>query len=143
MAGMPETGRQRSTHGGDWAMHGGAVFAGVALTVSGSLSVLQGATGIAKDSLFSPPGYAYRFDLPAWGWIHLVIGVLLLTAGIGVLLGKAWGRGGGIAFAGSSLIAQFMFVPYYPVWSIIVMVFDLLIVWSLSRAFHPATGSGG
>ncbi|TSB20499.1 hypothetical protein FNJ62_20835 [Streptomyces benahoarensis] len=117
------------------------MFAGVALTVSGPLSILQGVTGIASDTMFSPPHYAYRFDLTSWGWIHLVIGVGLFIAGIGVLLHKAWGRGAGIALAGISVVTQFMFVPYYPVWSIIMMVFDLLILWTLARTAHPGARS--
>ncbi|MFB7633204.1 hypothetical protein ACFC0M_20015 [Streptomyces sp. NPDC056149] len=137
MAATPDNGRQRSVYNGKVVV-GDALFAGVALTVSGPLSILQGITGITRDRLFSSFGYAYRFDLTAWGWIHLVIGVALFVVGVGILLDKAWARGAGIAVAGASLITQFMFVPYYPVWSIIVMAFDLLIVWSLSRSFHPA-----
>ncbi|QRX96667.1 hypothetical protein JNO44_01725 [Streptomyces noursei] len=121
---------------------GDALFAGVAMTVTGPLSVLLGITGITRDSVFSPPGYAYRFDLTSWGWIHLVMGVALFIVGVGILLDKGWARRAGIVVAGISLITQFMFVPYYPVWSIIVMTFDLLIVWALSRTFHPGAGAG-
>ncbi|MFD9817154.1 hypothetical protein [Streptomyces sp. NPDC059080] len=140
MAAMPDEGRRPSAHDDISATEKSAMFAGVALTVSGPLSILQGASGIANNTVFSPPHYAYRFDLTSWGWIHLVVGVALCVAGIGVLLHKAWGRGAGIALAGISLVTQFMFVPYYPVWSIIVMVFDLLILWTLARTAHPGAG---
>ncbi|MFB6556706.1 molybdopterin-dependent oxidoreductase, partial [Streptomyces sp. NPDC056405] len=141
MAATPDTGQQRSVYNRKPAV-GNALFAGVALTVSGPLSILQGITAISRDRVFSSLGYAYRFDLTTWGWIHLVIGVALFVTGVGILLDMAWARGAGIALAGISLITQFMFVPYYPVWSIIVMTFDLLIVWSLSRSFHPAASGG-
>lgn len=53
------------------------------MMLSGPLSILMGAAGIAPDSLFSATRYAYRFDLAAWGWIHFVIGVALVIAGLG------------------------------------------------------------
>jgi hypothetical protein len=118
---------------------GPLMFAGIALSVSGTLSILQGAAGIAEDRLFSAAGYAYRFDLTSWGWIHLVVGVALSAAGVGVLANWSWGRWAGVMAAAISLITQFMFVPYYPLWSIILVTLDLLIIWALSR-FHAYPG---
>ncbi|MEU3558141.1 DUF7144 family membrane protein [Streptomyces fragilis] len=109
-------------------------FAGIGLVLSGALSVLQGITGIARDRLFGTPlHYEYRFDLTAWGWIHLVIGVALLIGGIALLRGVPWGRPAGLALAAVSLVTQFMFIPYYPVWCIAVMVLDLMVLWTLAR----------
>ncbi|MFJ1796427.1 DUF7144 family membrane protein [Kitasatospora griseola] len=124
----------------DATVRGASTFAGIGLSVSGTLSILMGAAGIAQDSLFSASGgYAYQFDLTAWGWIHLVIGVWLSVAGVGVLAGQTWGRWAGLTAAAISLVTQFMFIPYYPVWSIPVMTLDLLIIWALSRfPVHPA-----
>ncbi|WP_447040380.1 DUF7144 family membrane protein [Streptomyces sp. DSM 118878] len=109
-------------------------YFGVPLIVSGVLSVLQGVTGIAKDRLYGVPReYEYRFDLTSWGWIHLVVGVLLVLVGVAVLLAMRWGRGGGVTIAAVSLVTQFMFIPYYPLWSISVMALDLIILWGLAR----------
>ncbi|MEK0099178.1 hypothetical protein ACFC4G_25675 [Streptomyces sp. NPDC056002] len=139
MAAMPDKG-PRGTKSPDSSepITGPTLFAGVALLVSGPLSILLGASGIAGDTVFASSRYAYRFDLTAWGWLHLVIGVALVVAGLGVVAGKAWGRGAGISVAAISLITQFMFIPYYPAWSITVMAIDLLIVWSLTRAVPTA-----
>ncbi|MFI6124407.1 hypothetical protein ACIBCU_32445 [Streptomyces sp. NPDC051064] len=139
MAATPGKG-QRKPDNSDM-ISGVSLSAGAMLMLSGPLSILLGVTGIAHDTLFSSPRYAYRFDLTAWGWLHLVIGLALVIAGVGILAGKSWGRGAGIALAGISLITQFMFIPYYPVWSIIVMTLDLIIVWVLSR-LHPGTAGG-
>ncbi|MFI1763369.1 hypothetical protein ACH41H_15170 [Streptomyces sp. NPDC020800] len=117
------------------------MFAGAALMLSGPLSILMGASGIAQDTLFAASRYAYRFDLTAWGWIHLVIGVALVVAGLGILTDQSWGRGAGAATAGISLITQFMFVPYYPAWAILVMTLDLLILFALTRS-HIETPGG-
>ncbi|WP_240980589.1 MULTISPECIES: hypothetical protein [unclassified Streptomyces] len=56
-----------------------------------------------------------------------------MAAGLGVLLGKSWSTGAGVALGAVSLVTQFMFIPYYPLWSISVMTLDLLAIWTLSR----------
>ena len=118
----------------DQVAAGLAIGAGLWLVIGGSLSILLGAAGIAKDSLFrAEGGYAYRFDLTTWGWITLIIGIALGIAGTGVLAGQSWARIAGAVTATASLIAQFMFIPYYPWWSIIVMVFDFLALYTLVR----------
>jgi hypothetical protein len=122
---------------GDY-ISGGVALAGVWLVLGGSLSILLGIAGVAHDSPFGTPGsYEYRFDATAWGWISLVIGVVLGLAGVSVLAGWPWGRLVGVAAAMASLITQFMFIPYYPWWSITVMALDLLAVWTLIRLGTP------
>ncbi|MER8037466.1 DUF7144 family membrane protein [Streptomyces hydrogenans] len=85
--------------------------------------------------------YVYRFNLTAWGWIHIVVGLVLVVAGMGVVSNQTWGRGAGVAAAGISLITQFIFIPYYPAWAITVMVLDLAIIFALTR-FHLGTDGG-
>lgn len=142
MAAMPNETR-RGHNGSDSTdrLSGPSIFAGAVLMLSGPLSILLGASGIAGDNLFAASQYAYRFDLTAWGWIHIVVGLALIVAGLGVVTNKSWARGAGIAAAGISLITQFMFVPYYPLWAIPVMALDLLIIFALTR-FHGGTNSG-
>ncbi|MFE4965779.1 hypothetical protein [Streptomyces sp. NPDC056660] len=135
--------RTQRGHGGPDSgvtMTGASSFAGILMMLSGPLSILMGAAGIAHDTLFAASRYAYRFDLTAWGWIHLVIGVGLVVAGLGVLTDQSWARGAGVAVAVISLITQFMFVPYYPLWSIPVMTLDLLILFTLTRVHLEASG---
>ncbi|MER5957056.1 hypothetical protein ACFC18_42075 [Streptomyces sp. NPDC056121] len=142
MAAMPNKGpRNTESPDSSGAITGASLFACVALLVSGPLSILMGASGIAGDTVFAASRYTYRFDLTAWGWLHLLLGVALVVAGLGVAAGQSWGRGAGIAVAAISLITQFMFIPYYPAWSITIMALDLLIVWSLTRS-SPTTGTG-
>ncbi|MCX5132199.1 hypothetical protein OOK06_08845 [Streptomyces sp. NBC_00340] len=134
MAAMPN--ETRRGHGGpdnSGRLGGPLLFAGTAMMLSGPLSILMGASGIAEDNLFAASQYAYRFDLTAWGWIHIFVGLALVIAGLGVVSNKSWGRGAGLVAAGISLITQFMFVPYYPLWAIPVMTLDVLIIFALTR----------
>lgn len=121
----------------EWAA-GGTVFAGLMLMIAGVLAVLEGIVGIAKDSVYvvTRGDYVYKFNVASWGWIHLVIGIIAVLVGYGVLRGMAWARVAGIAIAGLSMIANFMFLPYQPVWSIIMVAIDLFVIWSLATYRH-------
>ncbi|MFD7710296.1 hypothetical protein [Streptomyces sp. NPDC059786] len=101
MAAIPS--KTQRGHGGPGTserLSGAAVFAGAVMMLSGPLSILMGASGIAGDNLFAASLYAYRFDLTAWGWIHIVVGLALIIAGMGVVTNKSWGRGAGAAATG-------------------------------------------
>jgi hypothetical protein len=101
--------------------------------VSGVLSILQGISGIAEDNFYVATGrFVYKFDLTAWGWIHLVIGVALVFVGWAVLSGRAWARWTGVGLASVSLVTQFMFLPHYPLWAIVVMALDVFVIWGLA-----------
>ncbi|MEU9208745.1 hypothetical protein AB0D27_12545 [Streptomyces sp. NPDC048415] len=122
-----------------WAT-GGTVFAGVLMMVSGILGVLNGIAGIAADDVYARIGtYVYEFNLTTWGWIHLVIGVLVAITGWGVLKGAGWARGVGIGLTALYMIEYFMFIPYAPIWSLIAIVIAVFVMWALATAGRPAT----
>lgn len=115
-----------------WAA-GGAVFAGVLMLVEGVLAVLQGISAIARDSVWARiDGYVYRINLTGWGWILIVLGVIAVVTGAGVLKGADWARGVGIGLASLSIIAQFLFLPYLPIWSLIMIGIDFFVIWALA-----------
>ncbi|MGE5764828.1 MAG: hypothetical protein ACM3ZF_13425 [Mycobacterium leprae] len=108
-------------------------FAGVLLLVVGVFQALEGLSAIVRDRLLVvTPDYIYRFDISAWGWIHLVIGLALVAVGIAILAGKTWGRVVGIAIATVSAITQFLWLPYFPVWAILVIALDVGVIWALT-----------
>ncbi|MEV0637932.1 hypothetical protein AB0I77_23920 [Streptomyces sp. NPDC050619] len=107
-------------------------FAAVMMIVGGVLNVLQGITAIAEDEVFvTTRNYAYEFDLTSWGWIHLVLGVLVTVAGFALFTGATWARVTGVALASLLIVANFMYVPYYPVWSLTLVAVNALVVWAL------------
>jgi hypothetical protein len=128
---------------GAWAA-GGTVFAGMMLLIAGVLAVLEGVVGISRDAVYvaTRGDYTYEFDVRAWGWIHLALGVVAVLIGYGLLRGAAWARYAGIVIAGLSLIANFMFLPYQPVWSVVMIAIDTFVIWALST-YHPANARRG
>lgn len=113
--------------------NGLTLFAGVMMVVGGIFHALAGIAALFNDTVFvSTPEYTYQFDLTGWGWIHLIVGGLVAAAGIAVVQGQTWGRVVGIGVAVLSLIANFLFIPYYPVWSLLIIALDVAIIWALA-----------
>ena len=116
-----------------WLAYGVSVFAGVMLATLGSLQILQGLAAILKDDVFvRGVEYTYKFDVTTWGWIHLLIGVIGVAVGFGILYGQVWARVGGLAIAVVSMLSQFMFMPYYPFWSMLLIFMDIVVIWALA-----------
>ncbi|MEV3853874.1 hypothetical protein AB0J38_06055 [Streptomyces sp. NPDC050095] len=129
--------------GNGWAT-GGTVFAGVLMLVSGVLGVLNGIAGIAKDDVYGRIGdYVYSFNLSTWGWIHLIIGILVAITGWGILKGADWARGAGIGLAALYIVEYFMFLPYAPVWSVISIGIGVFVIWALATDPGPNTSRSG
>lgn len=112
---------------------GGAIAASIILLTAGILSIFQGIAAIAKDDLLVVGyNYTYEFSVETWGWVHLVVGVLLLLAGIGLMSGATWARLVAIVVASLSIVANFLWLPYYPLWSILIIAIDLVVIWAVA-----------
>lgn len=117
--------------GSPWAA-GGTVFAAVLLLVDGVLGVIKGIAGIAEDDVYTRLGnYTFKFDVTAWGWIHLILGIILIIVGAGLFKGALWARAMGVALAGISVILNFMWLPYTPIWAIVSIAIGLFVIWAL------------
>ena len=109
------------------------VFAGIAMVMIGALHALQGLVALFNDDFYVVgQEWIFEFDLTTWGWIHLLIGLLVLIAGFFVFKGAVWARVVGIAAAALSAVLNFMWLPYYPVWALIIIALDVMVIWALS-----------
>ena len=130
MSTRPENDIDYSTKGlvADFA----ATFAGVLLIIAAFFDVLQGASAIANDDLFSAGSdYLYQFNMTTWGWVHVVLGVVACVIGVGILMRRSWGQVLGVVVAVLGMVTNFASLPQYPLWSIIVIAFYVLVVWAL------------
>lgn len=113
--------------------NGLVVFAGVLMIMAGGFQTLSGLVALLENEFFvTTPNYVVKFDATTWGWIHLLIGLLVLFAGFAVLSGQTWGRVVGIILAVLSALANFAFIPYYPFWSTLIIAVDIFIIWALT-----------
>ncbi|NUR31008.1 MAG: hypothetical protein HOV83_35030, partial [Catenulispora sp.] len=116
-----------------WA-RGGLLFAAITLMMAGVFQALQGIAAIARGAYFVvAPNYTYKINVTGWGWIHLIIGIVAAITGFFLLYSTSWmWRGLGIAFAAVSAILNFIWLPYQPIWAIIIIALDVFVIWSLS-----------
>ncbi|GAA4731437.1 hypothetical protein GCM10023350_13510 [Nocardioides endophyticus] len=113
-------------------------FAAFLLMIASLLDILQGASAVADDELYTQAKqYLYELDLTAWGWTHIVIGVLGAVVSVGILRRSGWGLVGGLAVAIVGILTNFAFLPVYPVWSGFVIAFNLVVVWALWVQLDP------
>ena len=109
------------------------------LLVVGILEFLQGVSAIAADNVFVVgTNYIYKFNLTTWGWIHLIIGLIVAATGIAVFFGKTFARVLAIVLLSLSVIANFLWIPYYPWWSITLIALSIVGIWALA-AWSPET----
>jgi hypothetical protein len=114
-----------------WAT-GLALFAGTIMIIGGVFQAIAGLVALFQNELYVVGlNYLFSFDVTIWGWIHLLVGVLVAVAGGAVLTGRLWGRVIGIGLVTLSMIANFLFIPYYPVWSLLIIALDVFVIWAL------------
>lgn len=114
-----------------WA--GWIYFAGFLMIVMGILQSIAGLTALLKNSYFLVRNDALVvFDYTTWGWIHLLLGIVILMAGTAVINGRTWGRVVAVILAIVSVIANFVFIQAYPIWSIIAITIDILIIYAIT-----------
>lgn len=115
-----------------WAV-GFILFAGVVMVTAGIFQAFDGLVALFNDEFFvATRNYFVQFDITAWGWIHLLIGVLVMLAGFGVIAGQTWARVVGITMAVLSALANFAFIPYYPFWALTIIALDVFVIWALA-----------
>ncbi len=76
--------------------------------------------------------WIFQFDVTTWGWIHLLFGILVALAGVFLLQGAVWARTIGVILAGFSALLNFIWLPYYPLWGIVVIALDVFVIWALT-----------
>src|ERR1700751_3222224 len=96
-------------------------FAAMMLLVVGIFNLIDGIAAIANSHLFVANAPYVIGDLRAWGWGALILGILLLLAGVGVMAGTQIARWFGVAVIGLNLIAQLFFIPAYPFWALTII----------------------
>ena len=116
-----------------WAS-GVAQFGAVIMIVVGAYQAATGVVALLRGDFFvATNNYVFQLNTTTWGWVHILIGAIIVIAGCGVLARKTWGVVVGVVFCALSAIANFAFIPYYPFWSLLIIALDVLVIWALLR----------
>ena len=125
--------------GGDEARQetarGVTILAGALMVLAGLWALLTGIAAVVKGSFFvATPNYLYNIDTTSWGGIHIGLGVLLLAVGFCLFAQMTWARIVGIGLVTISAVMNFLFIPRYPFWSIVMVALDVIIIWALATS---------
>ena len=119
----------------------GTTFAGAMMIIVGLVEFFQGLVAVINGNQFfvTTPNYVFQINVTTWGWIHLILGAVIAVAGLFIFTGNIVARSLGMVLAGLQALANFMWLPYSPLWSIIIIAIDVFIIWSLAtlRMDHP------
>ena len=136
---MTDTSHPRSPASGEryepaptaWA--GWVVFGGVILIMLGTFQVIEGLIAVFDDGFFlvRPSGLVVSVDYNTWGWTHVIIGVVAALAGIGLLTGNMAARIVGVGVAFLSALVNLAFISAYPVWSVILITLDVIVIYAI------------
>jgi hypothetical protein len=105
------------------------LFAAIMMIMVGVFQAFQGLVGIFENEFYvATRNYLLQFDATTWGWIHLILGLVVAFAGWGLLSGRTWARVLAITLAVLSAIANFLFIPYYPFWSLLLITLTSFVI---------------
>jgi hypothetical protein len=113
---------------------GWVVFAGTMMLLIGFFHIIEGLVAILDPDYFlvTKGGLTVHLDYTAWGWTHLIAGVIIGCAGLGLFLGQMWARIVGVGLAGISALLNFAFIAAYPFWCLTVIALDVLVILALT-----------
>ena len=133
MSTQPQYDRPGDEGPSGWAI-GGLAFAASVMLMVGIFQVIAGLVAIFDDEFYVVTrNYTFDLDTSAWGWVHLIIGLLVAFTGWSLFAQKTWAGVAAIVLAMLSAIANFFFIPYYPFWSLLVIALDVWVIWALTR----------
>jgi hypothetical protein len=120
-----------------WAI-GGLAFAATVMILIGTFQIIAGLVAIIDDEFYVVSrNYTFELDTSAWGWIHLLIGILLVGCGWALFARRTWAIVATVVLAALSALANFFFIPYYPFWAILLIALNIWVIWSVTRPGMP------
>ena len=107
-------------------------FAGIVLILAGIFHVIDGIVGLFNNDFYvKTDNWVFKFNVTSWGWIHILLGIIAILAGVGLFSGAIWARTVAVIVAAVSIIANFVWLPYYPWWALLVIVLDFFVIWAV------------
>ena len=112
---------------------GATATAGILLVLVGFFHIMQAFVDLINGHFYAvTANWAFRFNVTTWGWLHMIGGFIVLAAGVGLFMGNVFARTLAVIVAAASIVLSFMWLPYYPVWALLIVAFDVLVIWALT-----------
>jgi hypothetical protein len=108
------------------------LVAAVFMMIGGLFDFFEGLAALIRGNFFVVlPNYAFSISVTGWGWLHLIMGVVVFATGAALLTDHLWARIAGVVVASLSAVMNFVMLPYYPLWGLVIIALDIFIVWAL------------
>jgi hypothetical protein len=125
-----ETGTSAAATGFTW-------LAATLMLIGGIFAIFEGIEAIVRGSFYlATSNYLYNINLTGWGWIHVILGALVFIAGCALFARRSWARWAGVFLATVSALLNFLFIPRYPIWAILIIALDVIIIWALTAGWR-------
>lgn len=113
---------------------GWIAFAGFMMVMTGLFNLISGLTAVFSDKVYigGPRVGTLVLDVTGWGWVHVILGLVLVATGVALLMGQWWARAAAIGFVALNLITQMALLPAYPFWALLTIAVDILVVWAIT-----------
>ena len=119
---------------------GWTAFAAFMMIMTGVWWVIAGLVALVNDDFFvATRNYVFKFDATTWGWIHLIFGILVLLAGFALFRGEVWARTVGVIMALLATLIGFAWLPWYPLWAVLIIFASIFVVWALTAHGRDVT----
>ena len=110
-----------------------SAFAGIMMVVGGGWWIIVGLSAVVDEAFYvAGPEYIFQFDATTWGWIHLLLGIVVLLAGLAIFTGAVWARTVGVIIAVLWAILAFSWLPWHPIWAISLIAISVFVIWALT-----------
>ncbi len=107
--------------------------AALILIFAGTFGIIEGIVGLVNNEFYvATQKWVFQLDTTTWGWIHIIVGLIALGAGFGLFAGQVWARTVAVIAACLSMIANFIWMPYYPWWALLIITFDAFVIWAVT-----------
>ena len=112
---------------------GWIAFAGVMMILLGTFHAIQGLVALFQDEYFlvAKSGLTIHVDYTTWGWVHLILGIIIALTGFALFTGAVWARALGVVIVMISAVVNIGFLAAYPIWSVLMIAVDILVIWAL------------
>jgi hypothetical protein len=115
-----------------WAI-GWTAFAGILMIMMGFWWIISGFVALFDSEFYVvTQRWILQFDISVWGWIHLILGIVILASGCGVFIGAVWARTVGVILSALAGLLAFAWLPYYPIWAILFIAISVAVIWALT-----------
>ena len=109
------------------------MFAAFMMLMMGVWWAIAGLVALIDDTFYVvTPEYIFQFDVTTWGWIHLILGIVILLAAFGLFSGAVWARTVGVILAFLATLVAFAWLPWYPFWAILFIIAGVGVIWALT-----------